>query len=243
LIAQLAEGFEAKYHKPLPSRRPDQQHDQQAGRQTAERGGRRAGKQGDQQVGREPGQPASSDPSEHPTRLDNKAEAEALRDRLRERIRPENLGTVVSVETKPQRNRPPPLFDLTTLQREANRRYGFNAAKTLELAQSLYETHKLISYPRTESRHIGEDLAPLGRPHPPPPVVGARRRLLAAVRDVKDVLRVAVADSNARALPIQVLAGAPVRPRRHSRHSHETHERMRRARFQRSSPRSAQPCS
>jgi hypothetical protein len=87
LIAQLAEGFEAKYHKPVPSRRPDQQHDQQAGRQTAERGGRRAGKQGEQQVGREPGQPASSDPSEHPTRLDNKAEAEALRDRLRERIR------------------------------------------------------------------------------------------------------------------------------------------------------------
>ncbi|WP_462321911.1 type IA DNA topoisomerase [Halochromatium sp.] len=128
LTAQLAEGFEAKYHKPLPS-------------QWA-------------------GQPASSDSSEHPTRLDNKAEAEALRDRLRERIRPENLGTVVSVETKPQRNRPPPLFDLTTLQREANRRYGFTAAKTLELAQSLYETHKLISYPRTESRHIGEDLVP-----------------------------------------------------------------------------------
>lgn len=180
LIAQLTEGFEAKYHKPLPSQQGDQQagqrhdqrpeqqagqpagqqHDSQAGRLTANSGGRRAGKQGDQQAGREPGQPVSSDQREHPTRLDNKAEAEALRDRLRERIRPENLGTVVSVETKPQRNRPPPLFDLTTLQREANRRYGFTAAKTLELAQSLYETHKLISYPRTESRHIGEDLVP-----------------------------------------------------------------------------------
>jgi DNA topoisomerase-3 len=164
LIARLAEGFEAKYHKPLPSQQPEQQagqrDDQQAGRQTGNRRGRRAGKQRDQQAGREPGQPASSDSSEHPTRLDNKVEAEALRDRLCERIRPENLGKVVSVETKPQRNRPPPLFDLTTLQREANRRYGFTAAKTLELAQRLYETHKLISYPRTESRHIGEDLVP-----------------------------------------------------------------------------------
>ncbi|MEA1049819.1 DNA topoisomerase 3 [Lamprobacter modestohalophilus] len=133
LIAQLAEGFEAKYHKPPQAQQASQ--------------------------GLEPKR-AGVVPGEHPTRLDNKAEAEALRDRLRERIRPENLGQVVSVETKPQRNRPPPLFDLTTLQREANRRYGFTAAKTLELAQSLYETYKLISYPRTESRHIGEDLVP-----------------------------------------------------------------------------------
>ncbi|MBK1621252.1 hypothetical protein CKO42_23105 [Lamprobacter modestohalophilus] len=133
LIAQLAEGFEAKYHKPPQAQQASQ--------------------------GLEPKR-AGVVPGEHPTRLDNKAEAEALRDRLRERIHPEYLGQVVSVETKPQRNRPPPLFDLTTLQREANRRYGFTAAKTLELAQSLYETYKLISYPRTESRHIGEDLVP-----------------------------------------------------------------------------------
>ena len=148
LIARLAEGFEARYHKP-----PHAHGDAARARLTAEAKARQAA--GDACTDHADNQLAA-----HPTRLENKAEAEALREQLRARIHPENLGQVVSIETKPQRNRPPPLFDLTTLQREANRRYGFTAAKTLELAQSLYETHKLISYPRTESRHIGEDLVP-----------------------------------------------------------------------------------
>ena len=59
-----------------------------------------------------------------------------------------------------RREPPPSLYDLTSLQRDANRRLGLTAAQVLELAQTLYETHKLISYPRTESRHIGEDLVP-----------------------------------------------------------------------------------
>ena len=102
------------------------------------------------------------DPQRRPgeTRLDDKAAAEALIEVLRARIAPADLGTVTMVETKPRCNRPPPLYDLTTLQRDANRRYGLTAAKVLELAQALYEQHKLISYPRTESRHIGEDLVP-----------------------------------------------------------------------------------
>ena len=49
---------------------------------------------------------------------------------------------------------PPRLFDLTELQREANRRHGFSAAKTLELAQKLYEQDKVLSYPRTDSRFL-----------------------------------------------------------------------------------------
>ena len=64
------------------------------------------------------------------------------------------------IEKKIRRNRPPPLYDLTNLQRDANRRFGFTAAQVLEYAQALYETHKLISYPRTESRHISEDMVP-----------------------------------------------------------------------------------
>lgn len=52
------------------------------------------------------------------------------------------------------------LYDLTTLQREANRKYGYSADKTLKLAQSLYETHKLLTYPRTDSRYLPNDMAP-----------------------------------------------------------------------------------
>ncbi len=57
------------------------------------------------------------------------------------------------------RMQPPLLYDLTELQRHANRLYGFSAQKTLDLAQTLYEQHKLISYPRTDSRHLSTDIA------------------------------------------------------------------------------------
>ena len=59
------------------------------------------------------------------------------------------------------KNEPPPLaYDLTELQRDANRRYGFSAKKTLGHAQSLYDRHKLITYPRTDSRYITGDIIP-----------------------------------------------------------------------------------
>ena len=54
---------------------------------------------------------------------------------------------------------PPALYDLTELQRHANRLYGFSAQKTLDTAQALYERHKLLSYPRTDSRHLSQDVA------------------------------------------------------------------------------------
>ncbi|MFZ1536970.1 MAG: DNA topoisomerase 3 [Chromatiaceae bacterium] len=90
------------------------------------------------------------------TRLDNRAEAE----RLQRELAPHLTGRVKRVEQKVRHNRPPPLYDLTNLQRDANRRFGLTAAQVLEQAQALYETHKLISYPRTESRHISEDMLP-----------------------------------------------------------------------------------
>ncbi|WP_435015905.1 DNA topoisomerase 3 [Tundrisphaera sp. TA3] len=65
--------------------------------------------------------------------------------------------TIQGVEKKPERALPPQLYDLTDLQRDMNRRYGLSADATLKAAQSLYEA-KLISYPRTDSRHIGNDL-------------------------------------------------------------------------------------
>ncbi len=66
---------------------------------------------------------------------------------------------VERVRAKTVKEPPPQLFDLTTLQRTANRRYGFSAQRTLELAQALYERHKLITYPRTDSRHLSSDVA------------------------------------------------------------------------------------
>ncbi|MBV8552620.1 MAG: DNA topoisomerase 3 [Acidobacteriaceae bacterium] len=66
---------------------------------------------------------------------------------------------IESVESETQRTLPPLLYDLTDLQRHANRLFGFSAQKTLEIAQALYERHKLISYPRTDSRHLSQDVA------------------------------------------------------------------------------------
>jgi DNA topoisomerase-3 len=68
-------------------------------------------------------------------------------------------AAVESIRSETKRMPPPLLYDLTELQRHANRLYGFSAKKTLGLAQSLYEQKKLISYPRTDSRHLSQDVA------------------------------------------------------------------------------------
>ncbi|MEK7407559.1 MAG: DNA topoisomerase, partial [Acidobacteriota bacterium] len=66
---------------------------------------------------------------------------------------------IASAGSETQRMAPPLLYDLTELQRHANRLFGFSAQTTLDLAQALYETHKLLSYPRTDSRHLTRDVA------------------------------------------------------------------------------------
>ncbi len=63
----------------------------------------------------------------------------------------------ITEERKPGTQAPPLLYDLTSLQREANSRFGFSAGRTLQLAQRLYERHKALSYPRTDSRYLPED--------------------------------------------------------------------------------------
>ncbi|WP_092483826.1 DNA topoisomerase III [Candidatus Ichthyocystis hellenicum] len=65
-------------------------------------------------------------------------------------------GKIVD-EQKPSKQSPPPLFDLTSLQREANRRFGLSAKSTLNVAQALYEKHKVITYPRTDAKALPED--------------------------------------------------------------------------------------
>jgi DNA topoisomerase-3 len=69
-------------------------------------------------------------------------------------------GAVEKIQAEDKHRLPPPLFDLTELQRECNRTLGFSAQKTLSLAQALYERHKLITYPRTDSRFISHDIVP-----------------------------------------------------------------------------------
>src|SRR5437868_6609647 len=64
---------------------------------------------------------------------------------------------VVTEEKKPSTQLSPLLYDLTTLQREANNRFGLHARRTLQLAQALYEKHKVLTYPRTDSRYLPED--------------------------------------------------------------------------------------
>src|SRR6187397_1883109 len=69
----------------------------------------------------------------------------------------------VTEEAKPSTQAPPGLFDLTTLQREANSRFGFSARTTLSIAQALYEKHKVLTYPRTDSKALPEDYVNVAR--------------------------------------------------------------------------------
>src|SRR5205807_41433 len=72
-------------------------------------------------------------------------------------------GVVEVEEKKPSTQVAPQLYDLTSLQREANSRFGFTAKRTLQIAQALYERHKAITYPRTDSRALPEDYLPTVR--------------------------------------------------------------------------------
>jgi DNA topoisomerase III len=92
--------------------------------------------------------------AEPQTRLPDKASAQAIV----AAIAPVGHGKVVSVTTVEKKNRAPALYDLLNLQKDANKRYGYTAQETLDIAQSLYEEYKLLSYPRTESRHLSTDM-------------------------------------------------------------------------------------
>ncbi len=92
-----------------------------------------------------------SDPDKKAERLWSKAAAESIVAACR------GKPGKVSEEAKPTTSIAPALFDLTSLQREANARFGFSAKNTLGLAQALYEKHKVLTYPRTDSKHLPED--------------------------------------------------------------------------------------
>ena len=85
----------------------------------------------------------------------HKEKAEEIREKIKD-----GALTITSVTKKPKKTQAPGLYDLTTLQREANQKYGFSAKETLNIMQRLYENHKVLTYPRTDSRYIGKDVVP-----------------------------------------------------------------------------------
>ncbi|KQW38857.1 DNA topoisomerase III [Rhizobacter sp. Root404] len=91
------------------------------------------------------------DPEQRADRLWNERDAKAIADAAR------GQPASVTEEAKPSTQSSPGLYDLTTLQREANSRLGFSAKTTLSIAQALYEKHKVLTYPRTDSKHLPED--------------------------------------------------------------------------------------
>lgn len=87
------------------------------------------------------------------TRLDLREKAEQIAARVKGQ-----RGIVSQIVKEEKRQLPPLLYDLTELQRECNRKFGFSAKKTLDIAQSLYEKRKMITYPRTDSRYLSDDM-------------------------------------------------------------------------------------
>ena len=69
-------------------------------------------------------------------------------------------GTLIEVKKTWKQTPPPPAYDLTELQRDANKKYAYSAKETLSIMQNLYEVHKLLTYPRTDSRYISDDVVP-----------------------------------------------------------------------------------
>jgi len=112
-----------------------------------------------------------------------------------DRVKLVGTGTIESM-TQEKRQMPPPLlYDLTELQRHANRLWGFSAKRTLELAQGLYESKKLLSYPRTDSRHLSSDVAAT-LPQVVQAIRGAYEAQLATGTGVRALSRRFVDDAN-----------------------------------------------
>lgn len=91
--------------------------------------------------------------SKRDTAVLSKEEAEKIAAKVKNKI-----GVVSKLELEEKQVPPPLLYDLTELQRDANKKYGFSAEKTLNILQDLYEKRKAVTYPRTDSRYLSEDL-------------------------------------------------------------------------------------
>ncbi|MDR1547556.1 MAG: DNA topoisomerase III [Hungatella sp.] len=79
---------------------------------------------------------------------------------LLSKMKAQGEGVVTEVKSVPKKTDSPQLYDLTELQREANRRFNYSAKETLNIMQRLYENHKVLTYPRTDSRYLSSDIVP-----------------------------------------------------------------------------------
>jgi DNA topoisomerase-3 len=113
--------------------------------------------------------------------------------RIAAAVRNAGHGEIVDVAVRIENVVAPKLFDLTSLQREANKRYGMTAAKTLAAAQTLYESHKYLTYPRTDSQYITSDMA------------GGMMSLVAAVKTSNPALAAACAAAEAANLVSKIV--------------------------------------
>jgi len=113
-------------------------------------------------------------------RLASAEEAEAIVEACRSQT-----GQITKLEKTERKERSPLLYDLTTLQREANSRFGFSARRTLGAAQRLYEEHKALTYPRTSSRFLTGDM--IGEIKPTAALVGRRREYAKAAEYVRSL--------------------------------------------------------
>lgn len=89
------------------------------------------------------------------SKIKTKEEANAISNKVKNKV-----GYIFDIEKEEKQKLPPLLYDLTQLQKDCNRYFGFSAQKTLGIAQDLYEKRKLITYPRTDSQYLSDDMIP-----------------------------------------------------------------------------------
>jgi DNA topoisomerase III len=133
-------------------------------------------------------------------------EAAAIVDACRDQA-----GEITKLEKTERKERPELLYDLTSLQRHANRRYGFTARRTLAAAQRLYEEHKALTYPRTNSRFLTGDMIPEIKPIAR--LLGQRRQGHRPPRDHPDPCRAPPGGQDERRRPQDLRHGRPTLPR------------------------------
>ena len=124
------------------------------------------------------------------TRSFDKARIETLM----KKMQAAGTGTVTEVRRTPKKTYSPQLYDLTELQREANRRFDYSAKETLNIMQRLYENHKVLTYPRTDSRYLSSDIVPSIKERLEACAVGPYRKLAGKLVNQKIVAKPSFVD-------------------------------------------------
>jgi DNA topoisomerase-3 len=125
------------------------------------------------------------------TRFQNRADAETILQRVAGKP-----GMIAEIKKQYKHKAPPAAYDLTELQRDANKKYAYSAKDTLSIMQSLYERHKLLTYPRTDSRYITDDIVPTLPGRLRSISVGPYRELAAAILSARPLSARYIVDNN-----------------------------------------------